>query len=180
LNTTGSGNTYDNTLLFNGNKLVTTGGTKLYITTSGRFSPITGTTSTTATYLIFAESTSGEISTGSATITWSNKNYCFGSSNLYTNNNISILMTTNSGTLATSKTLDITKTLNGEFFYYAYPKAYGVPTFTINGLSNNAWGSLSNNTLFSMNFINSNSYNNQYYVARSDNKLTGTFSIKVS
>jgi hypothetical protein len=180
---------YDCILLSGSCINATTGGTLGYTFTEYTFADpscsglnLTGSsacTSITAYYVLSAASTTNEISNTSASIIWQNKAYCFGSNVAYYSTNLpnSSILISGSQSFITSKTLNTTYTLNNQFFYYAYPKILGTPTFTINGLPNNAWGNLGTGTLFTMTFINANGYSNQYYVARSDSRITGNYCI---
>ena len=157
----------------------TTGGTVPYTYSFSCATPTTACTSTNVGFKLCAVSCINEPTTASTTINWSNKNFSFVSSTLYTNSLINTVLSATTGVLSTTKTLSTAKTLSNQFYYYAYPKIYGTPTFTVNGLPNNAWGNSNIGTLFTTTFINTNGYSNQYYVARSDNRLTGTFNISI-
>lgn len=149
-------------------------------------SPPTGTSQTTETYGMCATSSNSEVVTDSANVTWRNKRYYFKNTTLYTSANAGTIQTIANGlsggqaVLTTSKSANITSTFNNEFFYYMYPSSFGTPSFTVNGLPNNAWGNSGTGTLFKINFTNSDGYLNQYYVARSDSRITGSFTIGVS
>jgi hypothetical protein len=179
--TNGSG-TYNCTLLTSGSINSNTGGTLGYTYAFSCATPSSACTLVTSTppFKILTKSTGAEVSTGSTSIVWQNKKFYFGNSTLYNSSAISVVLSATTGNLSTTKALNISQTLNNQFFYYAYPKVFGVPSFVVNGLPNNAWGNQSTGTLFTITFINTNGYSNQYYVARSDNRITGTFSIIVS
>jgi len=164
--------------IYSGAGIGTTGGTTGYTFTYPTIS--SGTTASTVTFNLSAATTAVETSTSNASITWRNKKFYFGNSTVYNSSAISVILSGLTGTLSTSKALNISQTLNNQFFYYAFPKIFGVPSFIVNGLPNNAWGNLNTGTLFTITFINTNGYSNQYYVARSDNRITGTYSIIVS
>lgn len=164
--------------LYSGAGIGTTGGTTGYtfavpVTT-------TGTTSASVSFGLSGKTTANETSVSNANITWENKKFYFGNNTLYNSSAIGVVLSATTGQLSTDKSLNVNQTLNNQFFYYAYPKIFGVPSFTVNGLPNNAWGNPLTGTLFTITFVNTNGYSNQYYVARSDNKITGTFSIIVS
>jgi hypothetical protein len=142
--------------------------------------PATGITTTSVGFSICAKTTAAEISVSNTSITWQNKIFYFSNSTLYDSSAITVVLSATTGSLSTTKALNILQTLNNQFFYYAYPKVFGVPSFTVNGLPNTAWGNPNTDTLFTITFINTNGYSNEYYVARSDNRITGTFSIIVS
>lgn len=140
-------------------------------------------TSATQTYTMTVISTANEQATASASIVWSNRRYFFKSSNLFTASDSTAIgtllrsLTSTSYELSTTKTKTLTNyafSTTSEYFYYAYPKIFGVPNFTVNGLSNNAWGSSEIGTLFEISFTNSNGYTTTYYIARSDNKYNNT------
>ncbi len=142
--------------------------------------PATGVTNTTVTFNLSAQTISGETTTSLATINWSNKRFYFPNATYYNTSAINPVLSGETGELSTTKTLATTMVFNNQFFYYAYPKVLGVPSFMVNGLPNNAWGNPSYGTLFTSTFINLNGYSNEYYVARSDNKITGSYIITVS
>ncbi len=155
-------------------------GTVPYTYTFSCATPASGVTTTSVGFSICAKTTAAEVTVSNTSIVWQNKKFYFGNSTLYNSNAITVVLSATTGQLSTTKSLNITQALNNQFFYYVYPKALGVPSFTVNGLPNNAWGNPSTGTLFTITFINTNGYSNQYYVARSDNRITGTFSIIVS
>jgi len=166
--------------LYSGAGIGTTGGTTGYTYAFSCATPATGVTTTSVSFYLSGKTTANEVSATNTSIVWQNKKFYFGNSTLYNSSAISVVLSATTGTLSTTKVLNITQTLNNQFFYYAYPKTFGVPSFTVNGLPNNAWGNPSTGTLFTITYINTNGYSNQYYVARSDNRITGTFSIIVS
>lgn len=171
--------TYQN--LYSGAGIGSTGSTIGYTFTTPTAS--SGATSCTVTFSLSAKTTASETSLSNATITWQNKKFYLGNSICYSsisNSGLCVVLSAATGTLSTTKTLNISQTLNNEFFYYVYPKTFGVPNFTVNGLPNNAWGNINTGTLFTITFINTNGYSNQYYVARSDNRITGTYNIIAS
>jgi hypothetical protein len=176
---TNGSNSYNCTILTNGNA-GTTGGTISYTYPFICATPPTGTTSTSVGFSLCAKTCCNEVSVSTASINWENKNFYFNNGTLYTDNTISIILSATTGFLATNKSLTISQCFNNEFFYYAYPQSYGVPSFIVNGLPNNAWGNINTGTLYDMSYINTNGYSNQYYIARSDNRITGTFNISVS
>jgi len=137
-------------------------------------------TTTIATYMVSASTSTGETTQTNATIVWRNKKFYFNNSTILTSGTVGAVMTASGGALSTTKTLNISQVLNNEYFYYAYPKTFGIPAFTVNGLPNNAWGNLSSGTLFTVTYVNTNGYSTEFYVARSDNKITGTYNIIVA
>lgn len=140
--------------------------------------PPTGTSQTSASFQVCVADTSGCADVDSATISWRNKRFTLKSSTLYTDGTISGVLS--GGVLSTSKANTINTTFNNEFFYYIYPSSFGTPSFTVNGLPNNAWGNAGTGTLYKFNYTNTNGYENQYYVARSDSRITGSFNIVIS
>jgi hypothetical protein len=139
---------------------------------------------TFADYGICAKNT-GQISVISCTkITWMNRRYCFKSSTPYYSGNCTgtctLMCNTITSQLCNIKTTSMSMTFNNEFFYYAYPSVMGTPSFTINGLPNNAWGNVGIGSLFTMMFKNKNNYCTSYYVARSDSRISGTYCIAIS
>lgn len=141
--------------------------------------PMTGTTQTSANYGVCVGTICGESSVSSASITWRNKRFSFKSSVLYTDSSITGILSGGEFSTTRSKTI-LNEEFNNEFYYYVYPTSFGEPNFAVNGLPNNSWGSSDNNTLYKFNYINAHGYINQYYVARSDNKITGTYNIEIS
>lgn len=141
--------------------------------------PPTGTSQTSVSYGVCVESECAEVSTSSASITWRNKRFTLKSGTLYTDGTISAALS--GGELSTSKSKTLSnEVFNNEFFYYVYPSSFGTPNFTVNGLPNNAWGNAGTGTLFKISYTNVNGYANEYYVARSDSRITGTYNISIS
>jgi len=181
------GTGYTNITVIDGN---TQTGSTTYIVDSGDTNPVTGTSSTNQSYSLRVTSTGGtvnEVTTSNTVVTWRNKRYWFNDSTAYTSGDtasISIILTgSSSNEFATSLAKTFSPiAFSNEYFYYVYPKHFGVPSFTVNGLPNNAWGNstASPPTLFEITFINEFSYAETFYVARSDNKLNATFNIVAS
>lgn len=73
-----------------------------------------------------------------------------------------------SNALATGRTRTITVSPANQKVYYAFPKAYGVATFTLNGFP------AAFNTAFELGLTNVNGLTSTYYVYESTNLLTGT------
>lgn len=153
--------------------------------------PPSGTTETNITYCICVETVcnqpiDGCTSVDTVEVTWRNKKYYFLSNTKYESNDALTLQNTANGlsgsqaVLTTDKSANLSLTFNNEFFYYMYPTTFGTPTFVVNGLPNNAWGNSDIDTLFKIDFTNSDGYLNQYYVARSDNRITGSYTIGIS
>jgi hypothetical protein len=148
--------------------------------------PPTGTSQTTESYSMCVVSTDSEVVTDGASISWKNKRYYFLNNILYTVSDASTIETIAQGlsgaqaVLTTSKAATFNLTFNNEFFYYMYPKSFGTPSFIVNGLPNNAWGNSGTGTLFKIDYTNNSGYLDQYYVARSDSRITGSFSIVIS
>jgi hypothetical protein len=144
--------------------------------------------STSQTYKVCATTTATPESTlATTTITWSNKRFWFKSSTSYsTGSDASIQAILNAGSvigseLSTSKAKTFSPiTFSNEFFYYAYPQTFGVPSFTVNALPNNAWGNSGTGTLFQINYTNTNGYTIPFYVAKSDQRLSASFNIVAS
>jgi len=172
-----------NCSLYSGAGVGTTGSTVSYIYSFSCATPATSVVSTNVGYSLCAKSTAAEVSTSPASITWQNKKFSFANGTLYSSGSITTVLSATTGQLSTTKALTCTMTLNNQFFYYAYPANFpgaSAPSFTVNGLPNNAWGNLGTGTLFPITFVNTNGYSSPYYVARSDNKITGTYNIIVS
>lgn len=157
-------------------------GTVAYTYPSSCAVPPSGTSQSSVTFSLTGKTVCSETTTSNASITWRNRVYGLKSSVLYTDDSISAalggafiseLSTTKQKTLSN-------QTFNNEFFYWVYPSSFGVPSFIINGLPNNAWGNIVTGTLFTINYTNAHGYLNQYYVARSDNRITGTYNIVIS
>ncbi|MFW6246735.1 MAG: hypothetical protein ACOC22_00970 [bacterium] len=143
--------------------------------------PPTGTTETSLSFGICVETVCNEVSTGSTSITWRNKRFVVKSSEKYSDCEISGILTSSTGELSTTKTKTIcNEVFNNEFFYYVYPSSFGTPIFTVNGLQNNGWGDTGSGTLYKFDYTNDMGYENQYYVARSDNRITGTYNIGIT
>lgn len=140
---------------------------------------VTGTTSSSVSFGMNVETVCGESANSTTSISWRNKRFTIKSSTLYTDDSIETLLTGGELSTTKSKTLN-NESFNNEFFYYVYPEIFGNPTFKVNGLQNNAWGNESINTLYKFNYTNSQSYTTRYIVARSDNRITGTFNIEIS
>jgi hypothetical protein len=79
-----------------------------------------------------------------------------------------------------SKTFTPPITFSNEYFYYVYPVNFGTPSFTVNGLPNNAWGSTGAGTLTSFSYCNNVCFPQCYYIAKSDQALNATFTISVA
>jgi len=144
--------------------------------------PPTGTSETSISFKNCVEDVCGKCDIANANITWRNRVFGLKSSTLYTDSSISsVLGSSFINTLDTNKSRVISnENFNNQFFYYLYPSSFGVPTFTVNGLPNNAWGNSTTGTLFKINYTNTYGYLNQYYVARSDSRITGTYNINIS
>jgi len=142
--------------------------------------PGSGVTSTSVNFKVCANTCINEPTSGATAIIWSNKNFYFKDPVLLTQYTVGAVLSATTGHLSTTIALSTGMTFNNEFFYYAYPKVYGTPTFTIDGFSNNAWGNIGSGTLFTTTFVNTKGYANKYYVARSDNRISGTFNICIS
>jgi hypothetical protein len=155
------------------------GGTFPYTYALSCAAPPTGTTQTSVSFKNCVEDVCGECDITNASITWRSKRFVVKSSVLYNDN--SITATLSGGELSTSigKTL-LNESFNNQFFYYIYPSSFGTPSFTVNGLPNNAWGNPLTGTLFKINYTNTYGYTNQYYVARSDSRITGNYNINIS
>lgn len=190
LDTSGDG-TY-NCSVYSGVGTGTTNGTVPYTYIPGNLACPTGTGNTccAVTYRLSACTCTGEVpatNPATAAISWRNKRYDYLSSTAYDSANTSGLDTSlvsspRCAVLTTSKAMCCTITFNNQFFYYAYPKVFGTPTFVINGLPNNAWGNLTTGTLFELpSFTNCSGYSGTtYYVARSDSRITGDYTISIT
>lgn len=150
------------------------------IFTTAQYQPAQGTNQTNITYRLMVKSSIDEINTYTTQITWRHKRYWFKNSNVYGSGDgvqLTNLMNNGNSELTTNKTKTFTNySLSGEYFYFAYPKSYGLPSIIVNGLTNTAW----ENTLFEINFTNSNGYIEPYYIFRSDAQLNASFNIQIS
>ena len=149
-------------------------------------SPPNGTDQTSVTYKGTGKDEENNVTNSTATVTWRNRRYYFLDNTLYTESDGSALqniahgLTGSQAELSTTRNKNLTLTFNNEFFYYMYPKSFGEPSFAVNGLPNNAWGNPSIGTLFEITYVNTKGYSNTYYVARSDNRITGDFTIAIT
>lgn len=162
-------------------------GTTEYIVDSGNTNPITGTSQKTQSYSLRVTSTTSEVTTSNTTITWRHKRYWFNNTNAYTSGDTTTIIGILTGSSNNEFATSLAKTFSpiafsSEYFYYVFPKHFGTPSFTVNGLPNNAWGSLTEvpPTLFEIQFTNEFGYLETFYVGRSDSKLSATFNIVAS
>jgi len=65
-------------------------------------------------------------------------------------------------------------TATGQYIYFAYPASFGLASFTVNGLPNTAW------TLVTQAFVNASGFSESYNIYRSNNLLTGVYTVVVS
>jgi hypothetical protein len=143
--------------------------------------PSSACTQTSVNFSLDVVSCTSETSSTSASITWQNKRFSLVNSAHYYNSAINTVLLGTTGELSISRIITgCTMIFNNQFFYYAYPKAFGLPAFCVNGVTNTAWGNPNTCTLFTVTFVNTDGYSNLYYVSRSDNRITGTYNIKVS
>jgi hypothetical protein len=172
------------TTIFSGGTTGSTSGTIFYDYNNACATPASGTSSTNVSFYLSGITTANETDVDSTTITWMNKKYYFKTGTAYYAGNCTAactaMCTSSVSQLSISRLFNCSLTFNNEFFYYAYPTSFGAPSFTINGLPNNAWGNPLTGTLFPLTFINECGYANQYYIARSDSRITGVYSIIVS
>lgn len=144
-------------------------------------SPPSGTSQTSVSYKTCVEDVCGEYDIANASITWRNKRFGIKSSTLYDDDSITSLFSSAfKSELSTTKSDTLNENFDNQFFYWVYPSSFGEPSFTVNGLPNNAWGDSDSGTLFKIDYENSYGYLNQYYVARSDSRITGTYKIEIS
>lgn len=129
----------------------------------------TSTYSTNRTYQItVSDGTNEDVATTS--ITFKNSNYWGVSANTSLSSS-QINALTNA--LATSKSQTRTFTPDEQYIYIAYPASYGTATFTVNGLVNNAF------ILLPQSHTNASGATVPYNVYRSNNLLTGTYTVVV-
>jgi len=74
----------------------------------------------------------------------------------------------------TSRAVSFSITCAAEYIYVSYPKSWGAASFTVNGLPNTAW------TLTDASFTNDAGSTYDEYTYRSDNLLTGDYTVVVS
>lgn len=80
-----------------------------------------------------------------------------------------------SSDLSSSRAQSRTITAAGQYIWFAWPVSSGLATgFTVNGLANTAW------TVTQLTFTNLVGYVQSYYLYRSNELLTGTYSIVVT
>jgi hypothetical protein len=172
--------TYNCTILSSGS-VSSTGGTLSYTYPFICATPTSACTSTSITFSLSANTCINEGNVSQANVVWNNKKFYFGNSTYYYDDSISFVLSGLTGELSTVKTLTLSNmSFNDEFFYYAYPKVLGLPNVSVNGLPNNAWGNINTGTLFTITYINTNDFSNQYYVLRSNSKITGTYNISIT
>lgn len=131
----------------------------------------TSTYSTNRTYTLSVDDGSGHTDTASTQIRFLNSNYYGVSSNTTLNDGqINAL----GHSLSSSKAQTRSLSPSAQYIYIAYPSAYGSATFTVNGLSNNDW------TLSTQSHTNASGATVSYNVYRTNNLLTGTYTIGVN
>jgi len=151
-----------------------------YTVTPSKHSPAFVSTQATESYSMNVQTSEGESISTSASISWRHKRFYFGdTSNLITtpsDNTISSIIKSHENSaeseLTTSKNKsNIVVNLNNEFFYFIHPAHFGTPNFTINGLANTAFASKT------ITFTNIFGYQEEFLISRTNNLLTGTFTI---
>lgn len=133
-------------------------------------------TTATSSWIVNLVDWKGGTASGSASVTWRYRVY-FGVTSLDTLTDTQVKALTSTSQLATSRLGLGVKTLvpPNEYFYFAYPTSFGATSqVRVNGLNNNA---LTLQTI--NNFNNGVGGTDNYYVYRSNNKLTGTFQIEI-
>lgn len=177
-----------------GNSISPSGGdessTEITSASISNYSPATGTTQRTQTYNMSVQDSQGNTDNDSATITWRHRRYWFKTSNNYTVADAATIESIlNTGSPVSLLGSEFTTSENKNFgnisfsnerFYFAWQKALGVPVFNVNGLGNSGWGNDGTGTLFEITFTNSEGYDETFYIAKSDNTITGTFSIETT
>lgn len=148
--------------------------------------PITPQPSSDVDFRIFAETVSGETTSDTVSIVWSDKNYWGGNQLNYigcTDNTINAFVDgLPNNELASTGCKCFCNFCVGDnnFFYYSYPLVYGEPQqISVNGLPNNAWGNSAVGTLDTYCRCNSYGYCQEFYLIRSDNRISGSFNINV-
>jgi len=142
--------------------------------------------STSISYKVMGQTTANETTTSSTTVRWRNRVFYFVDTTLYSATDQTTLegiangLNGSQAELATSRNRALVLTFNNEFFYYMYPKIFGEPSFAVNGLPNNAWGNPSTGSLFEITYVNREGYSSTYYIARSDNRITGDYTIQIT
>lgn len=149
-------------------------------TTSGNFTGTTITTPNTNQTYNMSVQTASETVNSSTSITFSRRRYFYGDSinliglpdaNISSNVNLHLAESEFAGNRVKS-TFSIA--LSSQFFYYVIPSSFGTPSFVINGLINTDFSSQS--------FSHTNTYGftETFVVWRTNNLLSGNFSIAVS
>lgn len=129
-----------------------------------------GTYTTSRTYNLTA-SDGSNTANGSTSVLFRHKRYWGNSTNTsLTDGQIIALNSEFSTTRVQSRTVSP----SGEYVYFAYPAAWGLASFTVNGLLNTDW------TLVARSFVNASGYTETYNIYRSNNLLTGTYVIAIS
>jgi hypothetical protein len=126
--------------------------------------------STNRTYSLTATDGSTPVN-GSTSVTFMQKRY-WGTSANTTLNDAQIIALNSE--FASSRSQSRIITAAAEYIYFAYPASFGTASFTVNGLPNTAW------TLVTRAFVNASGYSESYNIYRSNNLLTGTYTIVVS
>ncbi len=80
-----------------------------------------------------------------------------------------------SSELASSRSQTRTMTASGQYLYFCWPDAWGVPAWTVNGLPNTDFQLVRQDT-----FVNAAGYSYTIRLYRSGNLLTGTYTVVVS
>lgn len=148
--------------------------------------PVSPQVSSNVDFRILAESISGETTTSTVSINWSNRNYWGGSETNYIGASDSTMnvavdaLSNNELAISGNRCLCNYYVGDNDFFYYAYPTIFGEPQqVTVNGLVNNSWGSSVAGTLDTFSRCNSYGYCQEYYLMRSTNRISGSFNINI-
>ncbi len=140
------------------------------LSTSARTYTQSGSFTTSRTYTLTA-SDGTTTTNGNSSVTFMQKRY-WGTNANTSLNDAEILAL--SSEFSSSRSQSRTIIAAGAYVYFAWPASYGTGTFTVNGLPNTAW------TLVTRAFVNASGYSESYNIYRSDNLLTGTYTIVVS
>ena len=148
--------------------------------------PTTPISYTCATYRVCAKTVCNEIVTSTVSISWRDTKYWgatsvnyIGSSSGATNTAVNVLGSCELTSTGYRCFCNYSVGTNN-FFYYAYPKIFGLPQqISVNGLPNNSWGCAAIGTLSTFKRCNTNGYCQDFYLVRSDNRITGNFNINI-
>ena len=124
---------------------------------------------TTRNYVLTVGNAIGN-ATANSIVAFEDRNYD-GVSSLSSLNDAQIIALA-STPFGTSRVMRDTLDPSAQYIYFCYPAAYGAATFTVGGLPNTAW------TLVTRAFVNASGYSESYNIYRSNNLLTGEYTVQ--